>query len=78
MEQAFTYYIVALIASLIGAVFVVCGFGIPLDDPHLTDKEKKQGQICNIVIYIIAVFAILGFLCFDKDGQFMIRMILKK
>lgn len=32
MEQAFTY-IVALIASLIGAIVVVCSFGIPLDDP---------------------------------------------
>jgi hypothetical protein len=77
MEYIFTF-IVYLIFSLCGGVTLVGGLGIPLDNPSLTVKEKKQGQICNIVIFIIAVFAILGFLFYDKNGQFLIDMILRR
>lgn len=69
-------FIAALIASLIGAIFLASVFCIPLDESSMTEKEMKQCKICNIVIYIIAVFAILCFLFFDKYGQFILNVLI--
>jgi len=76
MEQQIVSFVVAVIFSLIGGIFLPLGIGIPLDDPSLSDKEKKQGQIYNIVLYVIGVFAVLGFFLFDKYGQFTLNVLI--
>lgn len=76
MEQQIVNYVVAVIFSLIGGIFLPLGIGIPLDDPYMSDKEKEKGQIWNIALYVIGVFAVLGFFLCDKEGQFILNVLI--
>lgn len=76
MELNIVDFLVAVIFSIIGGIFLPLGIGIPLDDPYMSDKEKKQGQIWNIALYVIGVFAVLGFFLVDKEGQFILKVLI--
>lgn len=75
MEQVFTF-IVALIISLASALLLLAGLGAPINEPGMSEKEKKQRLIGNKVLYVIAVLVILGFLCLDKHGQFILNVLI--
>lgn len=75
MEQAFTF-IVALIVSLAGALLLLAGLGAQVNDPGMSEKKKKQCLIGNKILYVITVLAILGFLCLDKHGQFVLNVLI--
>lgn len=77
MEEKIVGFVVAVIFSIIGGIFLPLSIGIPLDDPYMSDKVKKQGQIYNIVLYVIGVFAVLGFFLVDEQGQLILNVLIK-